>query len=99
MDLYLCNVCSPQHFHPRLCIELCGVINGTLSFYLVRLNKVKCGEEKSRVIKFTLKICHQLEKLRFLPPFLGIIVNLTHLVYVEAKKLCSSISVYKVRLL
>ena len=41
-------------------------VNGTWWFY-----KVKCGKGKSRVIKFTPKICHQLAKLPFLAPFIG----------------------------
>ena len=47
----------------------------------------------------TQEICRQLAKLPFLPPFLGIIANLTHLVYGVAKKFCNSISIYKIRLL
>ena len=86
-------------FTPCFWIKLGCVVNRTWWFHLFRLNKVKFGEEKTRVMKFTQKICHQLVRLPFLPPFLGIIADLTHLVYGVAKKFCSNISIYKIRFL
>ena len=96
---------QPLHFYPRLSIFIPFFVVSLMEhvtyswFYLFRLNKVKCGEGKIRAVKLTQKICHQIAKFLFLPPFLRIIVNFTDLVYGVANKFCSSISIYKVRLL